>query len=379
MFLPFRQPKLLKSEQDIVSVLSKNNINSVLIVTGKTINSLGLTKSLENALEKNNIKTTLYETTPNPTTQNVAEAENLYKDNNCLAIIGFGGGSPMDTAKAVGARIAHPDKPLNKMKGLMKVTKKLPLLIAVPTTAGSGSETTLAAVITDSETHHKYAISSFPLIPKYAYLDPKLTLNLPNHITATTGMDALTHAIEAFVGRSSTFKTRKASLQAVKLIFENIEEACNNGKNIIARENMLLASYKAGTAFTRAYVGYVHALAHALGGKYNISHGLANAIILPQVLKSYGEKIHKKLWKLGVFADLFNKETSFEEGAEIFIEKIEELNENLNIPSNISEIKDDDIPSLAKTAEKEANPLYPVPILFTSKELEQIYHAIKNN
>jgi len=379
IFLPFRQPKLLKSEQDIVSVLSKNNINSVLIVTGKTINGLGLTKNLETALEKNNIKIALYETTPNPTTQNVAEAEKLYKEKNCLAIIGFGGGSPMDTAKAVGARIAHPNKPLNKMKGLMKVTKKLPLLIAVPTTAGSGSETTLAAVITDSETHHKYAISAFPLIPKYAYLDPKLTLNLPSNITATTGMDALTHAIEAFIGRSSTFKTRKASRQAVKLIFENIENACNNGKDIIARENMLLASYKAGTAFTRAYVGYVHALAHALGGKYNISHGLANAIILPHVLKSYGEKIHKKLWSLGIFVGLFNKETSIEEGAEIFIEKIEELNEKVNIPDSISEIKDEDIPSLAKTAEKEANPLYPVPVLFTSKELEQIYHAIKNN
>ncbi len=379
VFMPFREPKILKSEQDIVSVLTKNNINSILLVTGKTINGLGLTKNLENALNKSNIKATIYETTPNPTTQNVQDAEKLYLENNCNAIIGFGGGSPMDTAKVVGARIAQPNKEIRKMKGLMKITKKLPLLIAVPTTAGSGSETTLAAVIIDNETRHKFVISSFPLIPKYAFLDPKLTLNLPSDTTAETGLDALTHAIEAFIGRSTTFKTRKASLQAVKLIFENLPEACRNGKNIIARENMLLASFKAGTAFTRSYVGYVHAIAHSLGGKYNISHGLANAIILPYVLKSYGEKIYKKLWKLGVYAGFFDKSVSFEEGAELFIEKIEELNEMLNIPDCISEINEKDIPELAKTAEKESNPLYPVPVLFTAKELEKIYHLIKND
>lgn len=378
-FLPFREPKQLSSEQDVVSVLQKNNITSVLLVTGKNIHSLGLTKNLENSLEKNNIKVSVYETASNPTTQNVAEAEKTYIENNCNAIIGFGGGSPMDTAKATGARIAYPEKPLSKMKGLLKIKKKLPLLIAVPTTAGSGSETTVAAVITDSETHHKYAISSFPLIPKFAYLDPKLTLDLPANITATTGIDALTHAVEAYIGRSTTFKTRKAALQSIKLIFENLPEACRNGKNIIARENMLFASYKAGVAFTRSYVGYVHAIAHSLGGKYNIPHGLANAVILPYVLKSYGEKINKKLWKIGLFVGLFDKKTSIEDGADLVIEKIEELNEQLNIPSSITELQEKDIPELARTAAREANPVYPVPVLFSAKELETIYHQIKNN
>lgn len=380
IFLPFREPKHLKSEQDIVSVLKKRNISSVLLVTGKTIYGLDLTKPLETALTKNNISVAVYsDTTPNPTTQNVADAEKLYLEKECNAIIGFGGGSPMDTAKATGARIAHPEKSLSKMKGVLKVRKKLPLLIAVPTTAGSGSETTLAAVITDSETKHKYAISSFPLIPQFAYLDPKLTINLPKHTTATTGMDALTHAIEAFIGRSTTHKTRKAALEAVKLVFENLPTAYNNGKDIIARENMLLASYKAGVAFTRSYVGYVHAIAHSLGGKYNIAHGLTNAIVLPCVLKFYGETIHKKLWKLGLFAGLFDKTISFEEGSKIFIEKIEELNELMNIPNTILELNEDDIPELAKTAEREANPLYPVPVLFDAKELETLYYQIKNN
>ena len=377
--LPYREPKILKSESDVSSVLKKQNIETVLLVTGKTISSLELHKPLQTCLEKNNIKVVIYnETVPNPTTKNVADAEKLYIENNCQGIIAFGGGSPIDTAKAVGARIAHPNKSLNKMKGILKVTKKLPLLIAVPTTAGTGSETTLAAVITDSESRHKYAISSFPLIPRYALLDAKLTVGLPPHITSTTGMDALTHAVEAFIGRSTTRGTRKAALTATKLIFENLLDAYNNGKNLIARENMLIASYKAGVAFTKSYVGYVHAISHSLGGKYNLAHGLANAIILPYVLRAYGKTIHKKLWKLGVFAGLFNKETSYEEGAKIFIEKIEELNKKMNIPCVIPEIKEEDIKDLAKTAEHEANPLYPVPVLFTKAELEKLYISIKS-
>lgn len=163
--------------------------------------------------------------------------------------------------------------------------QKLPLLIAIPTTAGTGSETTLAAVITDAKTRHKYAINDFPLIPRYAVLDPKVTLSLPPFITATTGMDALTHAVEAYIGNSTTPGTRKNALDAVQLIFENLDTAYTDGNNIEARRNMLRASYFAGCAFTKSYVGYVHAVAHSLGGKYNVPHGLANAVILPMVLK----------------------------------------------------------------------------------------------
>ena len=314
---------------------------------------------------------------PNPTSDNVAQALEMYKQNNCDSMIAFGGGSVMDCAKATGARIAYPNKSLAQMKGVMKVLKKTPLLIAVPTTAGTGSETTLAAVITDSETRHKYAINSFPLIPEYALLDARLTVGLPPHITSTTGMDALTHAVEAFIGRTTTAKTRRASLESVKLIFENLTSAYENGHNLEARENMLVASYKAGVAFTQSYVGYVHALAHALGGKYNVPHGLANAVILPYVLKAYGKAIHKKLWKLGVYAGLFGKETSYDKGAEIFIEKVEELNRQMNIPTTIPQIQESDIDELSKTAEHEANPLYPVPVLWTAEELADIYKKLK--
>ena len=372
--LPYREPKLLMSNDDLVKVLVEQEKSSVLLVTDRGIRSLGLTKSLENTITSAGIKLAVFEdVVPNPTTKNVDDCLAVYKSNLCQALIALGGGSVMDCAKATGARIAKPKKPLSKMKGVLKVRKKLPLLIAVPTTAGTGSETTLAAVITDAETRHKYAINDFPLIPKYAMLDANLTVGLPKHITSTTGMDALTHAVEAYIGRNTTRKTRAAAKYAVKTIFENILEVYENPTNLKARENMLKASYYAGVAFTKSYVGYIHAIAHSLGGKYNVAHGLANAIIMPYVLKKYGKSIHKKLWKLGVHAGIFDKKTNFADGAKMFIEKIEELNQKMNIPTSIPEIKEEDIPELAKTADHEANPLYPVPVLYDAKELEEIY------
>ena len=234
-FLPYREPKILKTNEQVVEVLKQQNKKNVLLVTDKGIKSLGLSSSLEEAIKNSDINLFVYDNTvPNPTTDNVAEALQIYKQNNCQALIAFGGGSVMDCAKAVGAKVARPKKSLSKMKGVLKVGKKIPLLIAVPTTAGTGSETTLAAVITDSKTRHKYAINDFPLIPKYALLDAKLTVGLPKHITSTTGMDALTHAIEAYIGRSTTKQTRKCALFAVKIIFENLVEVYNNPQNLEA-------------------------------------------------------------------------------------------------------------------------------------------------
>lgn len=377
--LPYREPKILKTNDDVLIALKEKNINKVLLVTDQGIKNLGLTNSLETTLAENKIEVYVFDqTVPNPTTQNVEDAYNIYKQNNCKAIIGFGGGSVMDCAKATGIRVARPKKTLGQLKGILKVRKKLPTLIAVPTTAGTGSETTLAAVITDSVTRHKYAINDFPLIPKYALLNAELTIGLPKHITSTTGMDALTHAVEAYIGRSTTKQTRTCALKATKLIFENLLVSYNEPSNLQARENMLVAAYNAGLAFTKSYVGYVHAVAHSLGGKYNVAHGLANAVILPYVLRKFGRKIYKKLWEMGIYAGLFNENTPKEVGAKIFIEKIEEMNSIMNIPTKIDEIKDEDIPSLAKTAEHEANSLYPVPVLYTAEELELIYREVKN-
>ena len=375
--LPYREPKLLKNYQDLIKLV-KDNSNTIL-VTDKGVSGLGLIDNLKNIFQVNNLNLIIFDNVvANPTTDNVEDAYKVYCENNCDMIIGFGGGSSIDLAKALGVRVVKPKKSLSKLKGVLKVRKKLPTLVAIPTTAGTGSETTLASVIVDSQTRHKYAINDFCLIPKYAILDANLILNLPKQITATTGMDALTHAIEAYIGNSCTKQTKLYALQAVKLIFENLIECYNNPHNFQARENMLNASYKAGLAFTKSYVGYVHAIAHSLGGKYNTAHGFANAIILPCVLRKYGKKIYKKLWELGRFANLFDEKTPKEVGAKIFIEKIEDMNDVMNIGTTIPDIKEEDIPELALTAEKEANPLYPVPVIYSAKQLEGIYYEVKN-
>ena len=376
-FLPYRKPRIVNSVKALPEVIQKKKCTKVLIITDEGIRKLGLTSRLEKALENAQIPYCIYDkTVANPTTDNVSEAMTLYLEEDCDCIIGFGGGSSMDCAKATGARIAKPKQSLAKMKGILKVHKRLPLLMAVPTTAGTGSETTLAAVITDAQTRHKYPINDFCLIPRYAVLDPKVTLSLPPFITATTGMDALTHAVEAYIGNSTTYGTRKDALLAVQLIFENIYTAYEDGGNVEARRNMLHASFYAGCAFTKSYVGYVHAIAHSLGGEYNVPHGLANAVILPMMLEAYGEKIHKKLARLAVAAGLADPDNPDYDAAKRFIQAIKDMKKHFGIGDRIPQIQETDIPKLAHYADKEANPLYPVPVLMNAAELEPFYYRL---
>lgn len=375
--LPYREPEIIRSCAEIGKVAKKEKIRSVLIVTDKGIVKNGLVDPVVAALQTSGISYYIYaDTQPNPTVQNVEDALQAYKANHCDVLIAIGGGSSMDCAKAVGARVVYPKRTVNQLGGKLKVWRKLPTLIAIPTTAGTGSETTLAAMITDSKTHHKYAIMSFPLIPKYAVLDASLTYSLPPHLTSTTGVDALTHAVEAYIGRSTSKETRRLSLEATKLVFENVEEAYKDGNNHTARENMLHAAYKAGIAFSKSYVGYIHAVAHSLGGKYGTPHGLANAVVMPYVLESYGKSVYKKLHRLGIAAGVATEEDAPMTGAIKFINAVKALNASMNIPEKLSGIQKGDIPSLAKHAAKEANPLYPVPKLMTKKELEQFYYQV---
>lgn len=375
--LPYREPEIVNSCAELDHVFKKENIHSVLIVTDKGIRDHGLVRPVEQALQTSGISYSVYDgTQPNPTVLNVEEALKMYYSGQCDALIAIGGGSAMDCAKAVGARVVYPKRSVNQLGGILKVLRKLPTLIAIPTTAGTGSEATLAAVITDSASHHKYALMSFPLIPHYAVLDATLTYSLPPHLTATTGMDALTHAVEAYIGRSTTKETRRLALEATKLVFENIETAYRDGENHEAKENMLHAAYKAGCAFSKSYVGYIHAIAHSLGGKYGTPHGLANTVIMPYVLEAYGECAYKKLHQLGIAAGVCAENDSHEAGAKKFITAIKELNAKMGIPNKLTGIQAEDIPQMAKYAEKEANPLYPVPMLMTQKELEQFYYQI---
>lgn len=372
--LPYREPERLDRVEQVPGVLGRLGVGSVLLVTDKNLRAAPAAGRLTAALDAAGIACTVFDgVDPNPTVHNVEDAFSLYRQCGAGAIIAFGGGSPMDCAKAVGARAAYPKKSVGKMKGLLKVLRPIPPLIAIPTTAGTGSEVTLTAVITDRDKHHKYTMNSFPLIPRYAVLDPAVTVSLPKDLTATTGMDALTHAVEAYIGRSTTRRTRALALDAVQRIFSSIETAYQNGEDLAARQQMLLAAYEAGVAFSRSYVGYVHAVAHSLGGQYNIPHGFANAVLLPLVLEEYGPCVYKKLHRIGVAAGVCDGADSDAVGAQKFIDAVKVLDRRMGIPETIAGIEEKDIPKMSRYAAAEANPLYPVPRLWNAKELEALY------
>lgn len=380
-FLPWREPILIKGEGSLTRLpefIKNEGVERVLVVTDAGLMELGLLEPLFLELKKVGIAYTVYdEVVPNPTIDNIEQALSLYLANDCKGVIAFGGGSPMDCAKATAARAAKPRQSIPQMKGALKVHKKLPPIYAVPTTAGTGSETTLAAVVTDSATSHKYAINDTSLIPHAAVLDPLLTVKLPKSITSTTGMDALCHAVEAYIGRSNTKKTRQYAREAVSLIFDNLYKAYENAEDIEARHNMQNASYLAGLAFTRAYVGYVHAIAHTIGGKYHVAHGLANAIIMPYVFKQFGSSVYKPLSELADLVGLSAQGDSLKDKSDRFIAAIESFNSRMNIGTKIPQIEDDDISQLADYAVAEGNPLYPVPRIFEKAEFEELFRRIK--
>lgn len=346
-------------------------------MTDPGVARLGLTRGLEDALAAAGIACEVYDgTVANPTIANVEKAAALYRERGCGAIIGFGGGSAMDCAKGVGARIAQPAKPIQKMRGLLRVHRALPPLVAVPTTAGTGSEVTLAAVITDEKSHYKYPINDFALIPRYAVHDWRLTRGLPPAITGQTGMDALTHAVEAYIGRGTTRHTRRMATEAVRLVHDNLLDAYRNGGDERARTAMMEAAYKAGVAFTQSYVGYVHAIAHSLGGQYGTPHGLANAVILPHVLRAYGDAAAPRLAELARTAGVCAQTEPDALAAEAFIAWVEHMNEALGIPRHLRCVREEDIPLMAAHADAEANPLYPVPALWDKDQLERMYHVV---
>lgn len=380
-FIKFKQPKLVTGEGSVnklPDIIKGQHIDNVLIIVSKTIMKSGLLDGFFKRMEDNNINYQIYDSVkPNPSIDNIEDCLKVYQKNNCRAIAAIGGGSPIDCAKVVAARASNVNLQIKDLRGFLKVRNPIPPLFAVPTTAGSGSEATVAAVVTDSATHEKYAIADFKLVPDYAILDPKLTVGVPKALTASTGMDALTHAIEAYIGKNGTDYTEDKALKAAKMIVNNLEIAYADGINIEARSAMLTASYYAGEAFTRAYVGYVHAIAHSIGGLYGVAHGLANAIILPKVLEYYGEAAYDKLAEIAVYCDLGKKGEDSKALTLKLIAKIKDMNINMNIPTVIKEIKEEDITLIAKRAVREGNPGYPVPKIMNVSECEELLREIR--
>lgn len=372
--LPFPDQLVLSGNNTLVQaadILKKQQVRSVFITCSRSVHKHGLMDGLLKTLDEQRIFYTIFEDiSANPTTDNVEAGLALYKENACEAIITIGGGSPMDCAKGIGLRITNPDLSYNDMRSMLKIRHRIPFMIAVPTTAGTGSESTVAAVISNPAEHDKYAIVSPMLMPHCVILDAGLTVGLPADFTAYTGMDALTHAIEAYIGVIDTKRTDREALKAIKLTFKYLDRAYDKPDDLEAREKMLVASNKAGIAFTRVYVGYVHSFSHAMSALYNVGHGKTNAIILPHMLDYYGSTIYEKMGEIARYCGIHaaSGNDSDKELTQALIAKIRSMNERYSIPTYVEEIKDEDIATIVTKALHEGNPGYPVPKIMNFDE-----------
>ena len=376
---PLRDSVLISGAGSIFKIpelIKKDGQKKVLVVTTPGFIRRGSLESFFASLTEVGLTYAVFsDVQPDPTTDCIEEAVALYRRENCEAIVAIGGGSVIDCSKALGARIARPNKTIPQMAGLLKVLKRIPNIYAVPTTAGTGSEATAGAVITNASDHYKFTVLDLCLVPRYAILDPELTCGLPPAITAVTGMDALTHAVEAYTNRFCSPKAKKHAFRAVQLVYENLLTAYENGSNLVARENMLLASYYAGMAINSNFIGYVHAIAHGIGGLYGVTHGKANAIIMPYVLEAFGKATEPKLAKLAELVGLDG--TTEEEKAKAFLVSIRELNAKMDIPDKVEELRTEDFEILVSRAVKEGNPTYPVPVIWEKKEFEEVLKWLK--
>lgn len=376
--MPTREPVLIKGNGTLLQIpqlLKEAQMKKVLVVTTAGFIKRGTLQPLFDTLQASGIGYAVFSRVmPDPTIACIEEGVEEYRRNACEAIIAIGGGSVMDCSKVLAARIAQPKKSVRQMAGMLKIRATLPAIYAVPTTAGTGSEVTAGAVITDEKTHYKFTIVDLCMVPQYAILDPSLTLSLPSAITAATGMDALTHAVEAYVNRFVPEKARLAAREAVQLIWDNLKTAYSDGQDIEAREKLLLGSYYAGVAITNAYVGYVHAIAHAIGGVYGITHGVANAVLLPMVLEGYGKTCEKEVGELADLVHIEGKDDH--QKTERFVAALRNLNDFLQLPQTLGVVQEQDIPELTRRAMKEANPTYPVPDIWDEAKFREVLKRV---
>ena len=375
-----REPKLVSgrgSVKQLPAVLGELKVSRVLIVSGPTVGRT-VVPEIRRILENEGFAVEHFDQVEaNPSVETVEAIRQMYLDTGCNGFLGIGGGSPMDAAKAAAARVAKPRKPVDKMAGLLKVLTKVPPIVCVPTTAGTGSEATMGAVVSNHAEHHKYAIMDFSITPLYAVLDPELSVGMPPHVTATTGIDALTHAVESYVTWSyNTNESNRNAEAAVVKIFRYLERAYKNGSDIEAREQMLVASYQAGLAFNRTAVGYVHAIAHAIGGIYGTAHGLANSVILPIVLEDYGEAVYPQLAHLAEITGVKDSGSDAEK-ARAFIGAIRAMNKRMGLPTGFGFLEEKDFDEIIGRTMAEALVIYSVPVVYDRDRCRHVLNRIK--
>lgn len=379
-FMGYRMPEYIEgpgSIRRLPEFMREKGAKKVLVVTDANLLKLGLLDKMLDSLKEAGFDYCVFsDIAVNPTSNDVEAGFKVWTENACQCIVAFGGGAPMDCAKAIAAKAVHPRKTVAQLQGILKVHHAIPLFFAIPTTSGTGSETTVAAVITDSATHHKASINDPSILPKYAILDPELTMGLPPFVTATTGMDALCHAVEAYTNHTyNTPLEDKLAKEAVQLIHENLLKAYHDGGDLTARQNMQRAAFFAGRAFTRGCVGYVHATGHTLGGLYGVPHGLAMSIILPHVMRQFGPAVHEKLADLADVCGIGG--ASAAEKAENFIRWIEDMKREMEIPVGADMIQDKDVEQIITWALAEANPLYPVPVVWGREDFRRLIASLR--
>ena len=363
------------SSARLSQAIGRFGLRKVLLVTDKPLRELGLVEPTIAALQQAGVAAAVYDgVQPDPTEQVVDEGISVYEREGCDSVLAFGGGSSIDAAKVIALGAANNCKAVDCI-GANKCALPAAPLFAIPTTAGTGSEGTFIAVISNNETHAKGGVIDPSLIPKAAALDPELMRGLPPHITAATGMDALTHAIESYIGKWETDETNYYGLAACRLVFENLAEACHNGDNLEAREAMALASYYGGLAITNALVGYVHAISHNLGAKYGVPHGLGNALVLPHVLELLQEDAAEKLADIAVHCGMGERSEGSSALAGKLIQRVRALSEEIGIPRTSDLIRAEDIDDLTDAALAEGGG-YPSPRFLTRAECRNVITAI---
>ena len=345
-------------------------------MTTAGLKARGTLDPLVGALTDGSVEVVIFEdVVPDPGFEIVMAGVELCRESGAQAVVAIGGGSAIDAAKAIVACYSNNKEP-NEHVGMLKVRKQDVPFYAIPTTAGTGSEVTVAAVVTDTEKGAKYGIVSLKIVPGVVALDPTLMVTLPPAITAATGLDALTHAVESFVSPIATADSRRLSLKAAKTITAKLPLAYADGSDLEIREELAVASMDAWLAFKRAGVGYVHAISHQLGGMYHMVHGEANAILMPHVMEFYLPKTTAQLAELAVDIGVADQQDAPDAAAQAFIQKLRDLNAELGIPTFAAPLRAEDIPEIAQRAIAEADGSYPVPRYMDQQQCEDLLRKI---
>ncbi|MDU9595155.1 MULTISPECIES: iron-containing alcohol dehydrogenase [unclassified Vibrio] len=372
LILPMPRPTLFSgpgSMNELLESMTELGFKRVLLVTDEGLVQVGIVDKVLKAAAQLDLQLDVFsKVQPDPTYDQVESGLEAYHRFHCEGILALGGGSAMDCAKVIAAKVTNK-RPIKKLAGLLKVWRMPAPLFAIPTTAGTGSEVTIAAVVSDPSSHIKTPLMDPKLVPLMAALDANLMIGLPPKITADTGVDALTHAIEAYVSRNATQETRAYSVAAIKLIFKHLPRVVAQGDDVEARHKMAMASYYAGLAFTKASLGYVHAFAHTFGAKYGIPHGMANGLALLPVLRFSLSEIEPQLRKLDA---LTAEGQSGEASAQHFLTHVESLFASIDIKQKSALIKREDADALVDLILKEAHWNYPVPKFMSREECTQL-------